>query len=71
MYVANLKRQHQLTIFSLLQVHIEFMREIYILFVKTFEKYFLLYVTTIPNVCSHEVPRYHDKEVQFVILFNI
>ena len=46
------------------------MREIYI-FVKTFEKYLFYICDQIYNVRFHEIPRYYDKEVQFVILLKI
>ena len=52
------------------QVHIDCMWET-CKFVKTFERLLLCICDKIFDVCLHEVPRYYDKEVKFVILLNI
>jgi len=54
----------------LFQVHIDRMWET-CKFVKTFERLLLCICDKIFDVCLHEVPRYYDKEVKFVILLNM
>ena len=64
--VSNLKCLQQWTIDSFFK-STDFMRKI-CTFVKTFERRFS---DKIFNMCFHEVPRYYDKEVQFVIFLNM
>ena len=54
----------------LLRAQIIFMRKICI-FIKTFSKTLFYIYDKISNVCFHEVPHYYDKELQFVMLWNI
>lgn len=54
----------------LMQVHVDFMRKFAYL-QKNLTTYLFSMYDTKSNVCFHEVSRYYDKDVQFLILLYI